>query len=302
MTARPRDQLHDVELVRRVAADFREYMVRRSRFGGQIPSAGKQLIQRAAEAIAALCSTQLPVDVTSAARLLAVAIEFRSQQPHGSQLGKLVPTRGGFITSVYGQTRDLDGPPSVEVGGSPEVVLTTQGRFTLAHELAHCLFFSPTVDGEVPTRLIPAATDREGRWREEGLCHDFARALLLPSTATQFVARDASPAAIVAGARAFAVSKEVFLRRVLYDWNLWTDTSVLHVSLFQTPPRLQRLCGAHAPRARRGLLRVLSEEFDEPGRNWTPTDVAMTLQRRAGCTRGAMLVTSREVWALVARE
>lgn len=277
---------------------FHEYLRVRSERGTQIPSQGKRLIQAIGEDLATVSSSEMPVDPVRIAVTLNACVEVAPTTSRG-QLGKLVPVPGGFRVVLYGQERGLgEAQGSLGIQGDATPQLTNRGRFTLAHELGHALFYTrPRDAAEKPVRVIPAGSARDVYWREEGLCHEFARALLVPSFAKALVGPTPSPSAIVGATKALRVSREVLVRRVLHDWLLWSETTLLHVSGSGKQLRAQLLHGAAVSRRTVAVgaaqrLRAVEEEGD-----WL--EVLNAIENLFGCPRTSMLVSEKEVWAII---
>src|SRR5579871_457590 len=147
-----------------------------------------------------------PIDLFDLAKLQRVTVvDLRPMIP----IGGLSCRTSGFVVYLRDLTRK--GPLEVPVGASLEdrPRLNTRQRFTLAHELAHTLLFSPSDPPEL-RRDAPTAA------KLESLCHRAARRLLLPPT---LVAREMKrrvnleSADILDLARIFDVSPEVVLWR-----------------------------------------------------------------------------------------
>lgn len=278
--------------------EFHEYLRARLERRIHVPSRGKVLIQGIGEALVE-SSWEPPVDPMRIAFALNANVEVLQRAGH-SQLGKLLPVRGGFRLVVYGDDRVVE-PAQGEFGPEFESAssLTSRGRFTLAHELGHTLFYTrPRQPSETPERVTPADGAREAHWREEGLCHEFARALLVPSVAKSLVDPTPSTRAITAATRLFRVSREVLIRRALHDWNLWSETSFLHVSFFGDRVRAQLLHGS-AARRRAGSAVGGADQLRAVRQKATPRELLPTIESLFRCSRDDMLVYEKEVWAIL---
>lgn len=147
--------------------------------------------------------------------------------------GTLEAIAGGFRASVFGQMRSN----SIGNGLWREEVpahlkhLTSRGRMTLAHELGHVFFYAADHRAATPRRVVPVArpNSREYR-REEGLCTDFARALLLPEHLRGIVPTNPDLGWLLGNAVRYQVSIEVLLRRLMYDWGLWEENIIVVIT------------------------------------------------------------------------
>jgi hypothetical protein len=119
--------------------------------------------------------------------------------------GALIPCQSGFEVRV-------------QIGTPP-----TRLRATVAHELGHTLFY----DGarRPPVRVL--ARSEEYRMREEVLCWDFARELLLPRGLFESEAKTIpSPEEVIRLGRKFCVSTHLVCRRAFYDTRIWENAGV----------------------------------------------------------------------------
>lgn len=132
------------------------------------------------------------------------------------QLGALVPVCGGFEIFIrHRESRDLD----VECPEPPKL-LSAQQRFTLAHEIAHTLFYK----GFDSVPIANAKLKRHGTRKEFGLeevCNRVAKRLLVPKAllAGEIDRRLENPEKIDADfvramAARFRVSNDVVLGRL----------------------------------------------------------------------------------------
>jgi hypothetical protein len=98
--------------------------------------------------------------------------------------------------------------------------------------LGHTLFFETQNDFSFPKRIVPQpASFQQTRWREEGLCHDFARALLIPKNARSLINPTPHMGALVDLVRAARVTPEPLVRRIMYDWDLWPDVVLAQLTI-----------------------------------------------------------------------
>lgn len=276
-------------------SSFHSYLRRRQL--GEKPIGGKLAMQSIAEAVVGLLPGTLPVDPEDAAALLGARVEMSPASARG-QLGSLIPALGGFRVILYGQHLAASQDPDELVDSpKPDRVLSSRGRFTLAHELGHTFFYSGT-RANTPQRITPKGALRNEHWWEEGLCHDFARALLMPDVGRRLVEHHASPHAVVRGAKTFRVSREVFLRRVLHDWQLWSDSTWLHASWFQGTVRTQVLHGSSRRNRRRTPAEATRFQSALNG-TFPPEGVVRVVATQLGLKQERMLVSSHELWALL---
>jgi hypothetical protein len=119
--------------------------------------------------------------------------------------GTLVPCESGFEVRVQAGTA------------------LTRVRATVAHELGHTLFYDPA---SKPCRRILARTQIHAQ-REEILCWDFARELLLPREMFVSEAKPVpSPDEVLRVAQKFRVSTHLVCRRAFYDTRIWQNAVV----------------------------------------------------------------------------
>jgi hypothetical protein len=125
-------------------------------------------------------------------------------------------------------------------------------RFTIAHEIAHALFFARR-DGEVATELYEPRS-RKDEVRVERECNRIAAALLMPEHlvrhARESLAADSTePSAILALTLAFGVSPEALILRLgELRWLTGSSAGVLLVvgkdpKLESWMPGTERICG-----------------------------------------------------------
>jgi len=124
-----------------------------------------------------------------------------------SRDGMLIPVQGGFI---------------IKINSLKPLV---RQNFTCAHEIGHTFFYDVT--GERPWRPYKSMSTY---WGEEGLCHAFARELLMP---TEFVERDLEEHKnrdlefILTLANKYKVSVEVAARRLMLDLSEYDKTVLI---------------------------------------------------------------------------
>lgn len=182
--------------------DFQRYVVDQYRSNAPRWPLAQTLIQRAADSLRDECQrNEAPLDLTMVATKLGV--EIIPSTGTGGERGFLRPFGTGLQLFVAERV------PHVH-------------RFTTAHELGHALFFVQAQG--MYERIFPygRTTNSENLRREEGLCHAFARALLVPHQTVEGLCNaDISLVGADRRARALNISLDVLLRRLLYDAHGW---------------------------------------------------------------------------------
>lgn len=260
-------------------------------------SLAQAMIQSIGETISTRVSESPPLNLQAAAAFLNIQVVARttsSQSHHGS----LVPVTGGFRATVFSESVERDSDQSgLEVNDLSDVTLklSRRGRFTIAHEFGHALFYTTSKD-HVPRRVIPAPPVRgQSHWREEGLCHAFARALLVPSAWGHAVGQEPSFRALIEASSLFRVSGEALIHRLLYDWRAWRNVVIIHVSFSNKSPNV---------RVFRGIDRSGEKSFTkgqiEKLVNTAPDveEVATLLVTRLRLTHRSVLARKRSVWVM----
>lgn len=259
----------------------KEYQARSARW-----LSARDLIQEIAELIlSALGVRELPVDPRPIAESMDIRLEVR-KQAHAISAGHLVPANYGFAVIVF-DTGGVDAP------------LTTRARLTIAHECGHALFFNRSA-GQIPSPIIPRSTQANNidTRREEGLCFDFARALLMPKPLASFESIVPSVETLFTKARAFQVSPETLIRRVLYDFKAWRSVAFLKIDLAPTITGVQVFRGfdrrkdTSVPSGPQ-LLRMLSGK-DLHG-------VFKTLQTEYSLSAGSARTLGKQLWVSLDR-
>jgi hypothetical protein len=232
----------------------------------------KPLIQQIADEIHEDCGAQ-PLPVSLSAIVAMFRVSLRIAEPTSSRgAAKIAPIRGGFEATIF---RSSDGPndsahPSFDLEAVIASAPTREGnrtRFTVAHELGHTLFYARENESSYPTRIVAQpASFEQARWREEGLCHDFARALLIPKNTRSLISNTPHMGVLVDLVRAARVTPEPLVRRIMYDWDLWPDAVLtqltvsdgrLHAKLFRGANRRASTgSGMTAPRIEKELMGV----------------------------------------------
>lgn len=291
----------------RIAELQKHILIQERDFRPTWPDANR-LIQGIAEDITgALQNQALPVNLEEVAHCLKVNVKGHPRS-ESSSLGKLSPVTGGFELALFGQvTASSQGghhlPLFDELKGGREQdqtdllrSLDSQGRFTVAHELGHTFFFVSDRSSSMSRRLIPKSHSmRRGRWREEGLCHDFARALLMPGKYKSAIAETESMSSLLDATKVFNVSKEPAVRRILYDWGRWPSCLFVNVDFSRTPPRIACF---------RGKSRKQSSDLS-PSRThiakWTdgmhtPQEVGAMFRRRFSLSEDRIISNKVSLW------
>lgn len=208
---------------------FQRYVVSRhrsrARGGG---GSTKPLIQAVADAILqdATAESGGAVDVEEVGRQMHVTVTVSTERYDHD--GLFVPVCGGFEVTLFRPDASL----AATLFSHSDDALQPRERFTLAHELGHTLFFTWPDADILPQRLIPRALGGfAANAREEGLCHDFARALLIPSTAAPSIGREGNVGQLSTLARRFETSREPVVRRILYDFRLWRSSVFYRCSI-----------------------------------------------------------------------
>ena len=210
--------------------EFRLYLRDQARTRSASWPAAPRLVQNVALAITA-DQLEPPIRLREVADTLQINIECRVS-PSKRHLGKLIPQLGGFTAVVYGQLRSTveeQGEFSLLTRGltknstsSTQLHLNRRGRFTVAHEFGHTLFYDAPEPESTPARIVPARqASRDAMWREEGLCDAFARAVLIPSTWRTAVGDKPSFANLIEASSYFHVAGEHLLHRIIHDWKMW---------------------------------------------------------------------------------
>lgn len=187
--------------------DFQAYVRASYRTDLRKWPAARELIHRVADTINNyIDSPGRAVNTENVAALLMVNVHFESGVSALKGCGRLTVSSQGFRATVFGSQHE------------------NRARFTFAHECGHSLFFSRR--SEPYERILPATNIFTStlRQREEGLCDEFARSLLVPSVfredLLQFEGRTGDLLFI---ARDFNVAPSVIFRRVAHDFGGWDD-------------------------------------------------------------------------------
>lgn len=241
---------------RKIAELQRHILIQERNYRRKWPEANRLIKETAEEITGSLSDQELPINLDIVARCLNVYIE-RCPKSASSSLGKLTPIPGGFELVIFGQicasnqqSYDLplfDSLTHKDVDSKAEITapLSSQGRFTFAHELGHVFFFTSDQPFSKPNRLIPRSLGTSSRrWREEGLCHDFARAILMPDRYKSIIKESGSIHELHDVTKAFNISKEPAVRRILYDWEKWRSCLVVNTNFAGAEVKVQCFRGA----------------------------------------------------------
>lgn len=247
--------------------EFRRYVVAQYAARSRHWRHARSLMERAASTLALeFWDGVNPVDLSAVARFLDARIVISPNSAHGY----LRPVGDHFEVVV------------------PEGS-SSRGRFSIAHECGHVLFYGGGINGYA--RLCPYGfgTEKRGRSREEGLCHAFAGALLIPEPVSRRLAEQGASLSLGSrAARALGVSLDVMLKRLVWEVGAW-DESVF-CSLWM----------------RRGKVRV--DAVIRGGRRRGSSDRAPTREQLSEFLESRLIMTwdealrrafdAKEVWAL----
>lgn len=191
--------------IRESIASFQRHIISEYQARSENWSEAHVLIQKIADRLVNYLSlNEVPVDPEPVAKALGVQVSIVVALDAPAPGGQIAPMPNGFKVVVFTQSF----APSRH-----------RLRFTLAHECGHVFFFHST--GGTPEPIIPRAVT-PGEWKEEGLCHAFARALLIPTNLALGITKAApSLETLFAQARRCQVSPESLVRRILHDLEGW---------------------------------------------------------------------------------
>lgn len=213
------------------------------------PESNRLIREIAQEITNSMANRNLPINLESVVNQLN--IHLKSQPKSFSQeLGKLRPVPGGFELEVFGQiSKSKSEAPQLPfadadcgVCNDTDIIqdLTYQGRFSLAHELGHVCFFADDSISARPTRLTSISfNEQRRRWREEGLCEDFARALLMPDKYKYIIKEPGKIHDLFEISETFCISFEPAVRRILYDWRKWPSSFIVYLDFSKTEKRIR---------------------------------------------------------------
>jgi hypothetical protein len=222
-----------------------------------------------------------------------------------------MPNSGSLLPDSRGFTVALKSPSAYTFDLNTEVAvnLSTRQRFTLAHELAHTLFYE----------------ERDGFQREDGhapkgpkleaLCQFAAGNLVVPRPLLEREIRSgprlSSTTQLRRLSKTFAVSAEVILRRIESDSLVDVDTALVCVDIRgdEKTPKILAFCYHPSlqqwlpqPRLYKNISEWLSRwpsvEATVPGRYWCPLSSSSGLEFTVEKLRprsGATIIVARFV-------
>lgn len=293
----------DHHAVAKAISAFQTYIRGQYSRGAQHWSQAQNLIQEVAESLVATATGKPPTDLVRVAELLRLEIQCLPQRTP-QHFGKLMPRLGGFTAAVYLAPPVAISPQSglaispVPPSAADFSGLSRTGRFILAHEFAHALFYTVAEQGKMPERVIgtrPAT--RDWHWREEGLCNAFARALLIPKRWSSAVEFSASFAGLIECGRLFHVPSTPLLHRILYDWEMWPTAAMVRVDsryqklqlrIFKGKMRRKTGSAPTKPQLQRALRTIMN-----------PESVREILSRQFGVLERSILVHNGVIWAFI---
>lgn len=287
--------------VRSDLGSFQRYIAERSLARAQHWVSSRPLIQRVATSIAeSLREPKPPTSLGDVAELLGIEVRCVPAMS-ARHFGKLAPAPGGFIATVYGQIRtgsDAQGEfilPNLGPARPGWLHLNRRGRFTLAHEFGHALFYNFMTPGTSPSRIIPRRNlSRNDVWREEGLCDAFARALLIPERTQSIVDKNFSFAVLIESAKCFGVPGEILMHRVMHDWMMWGSRMIFRIEVRSGEKHVRLFRGRSRPTDESGptkgrIASLITDCGDAEG-------VADLLRKTLRLTNRKVLVHRDVVW------
>lgn len=240
-----------------VTARFRSFLRNTSRLDSW--RGASPLLHAVADELHWLLSVTAPVRLKPISDALRIEIQIEAGQERPRTMGTLRPVPGGFVATIFAE-KQCETTKATTCGRSAEPrLLGPRERFTLAHEIGHSLFFVNEDKNGLPRRVTPNPISGSSEHRrEEGLCNDFAGALLIPGQALASCSRPPSPTLLRTLTDELEVSMEPLLRRALYDWEIWERWSFVVINASSRTFRV--LHGARVPpKARHRLIRELRD-------------------------------------------
>jgi Zn-dependent peptidase ImmA (M78 family) len=144
-----------------------------------------------------------PISLEPVCELRRIRV-FQSTSPHFDFQGEIIPDNEGFMVNLNSDHSD------------------TRKRATLAHEIGHSLFYDIS-------KLPPKRVYRNIDSKEEWICWDFARSLLLPRwSILNFLSHNKEtpkPQIIYETTKKYNVSVDLLLKRIRWDFDCWTDST-----------------------------------------------------------------------------
>ena len=227
------------ERARASVRTFQTYTVRRgSRPTAQRPGGAKRLLQDVAAEIAIAYELDSGRPLSAFEKVLPdFGVRLRvDRNPLGNRRGELVPEPGGFVATIYDpQEKSASELHQLEFQWTPSRTcrdigsrerVGRRGVFTISHELAHVFFYRRDRPTATPRRIVPNPLSYRDDGREEGLCDDFAGAMLLPDCLAPALPANPGLSDLVAAWKKWFVPFETIVRRSMYDWGLANDLVV----------------------------------------------------------------------------
>lgn len=219
------------------------------------PKANELIKTIAREISLSLSDGSLPVELDRVFELLNIRLKTEPTQL-SKTAGKLIPTEGGFKMTIFGQLERSSGKLKdfplfnymVPKNDNADTcnALSPRGRFSFAHELGHVFFYVSDSQTSKPKRLLLTNAGRTGRrWRIEGLCHDFARTLLMPDKHKELVGEFATIPELIKTIKTFNITAEPAVRRILYDWEKWPLSLLAKVEIQRDNLKIKCFRGKH---------------------------------------------------------
>ena len=293
---------------RRKIGEFQKYILTQERNSKLKWLEAKKLIQSIAEEINKMLGMKLPTNLNAIAHHLNIDIEFESRTASGN-IGHLYPISGGFKLIVFGQINNSkmahNTLPLFTLSSQkhsqlhPEAILSHRERFTLAHELGHVFFYTSESSEKKPERLtIQKHVLSREKWREEGLCHDFARALLMPKEYNYMAPEPATAQGLLKITKAFNVSIEAAVRRILYDWEKWKSSLIVYADFNESILKVQ--CFRGVDRKKSGANNPTSTQISRLLKNISnPINATNILRQKYLIADYNMVINKRLFWAFL---
>lgn len=237
---------------------FHEYLVREYYAKSRSLSSAKHLMRKVAEDLIHLhVEGSAKPNLFSIAHALGAEVVSNAPLPEGQD---------GFIRS-YGDHLQIC------IAEAPD---TTRGRFTIAHELGHAIYYRFCNGSFSRVIPVPAPKSREAI-REEALASQFAGALVFPDALHRSLMRGTAGTVtfqqMIAFAEHFSCSFEVIVRRLLHELHSSPGSIVIrspkarHSSTMGSsgaPPKA--FFDPRVPqRIRRMILEFIRKSATEPG-------------------------------------
>lgn len=127
-------------------------------------------------------------------------------------IGELIPNSHGFLLIVEDMSK-------------------VRKRTTIAHEIGHSFFYD--MEKSPPKKYFngPIQVGKHGRSSEEWICYDFARSLLLPSSAMKRMNdtfMELPPTKVLKNITdGWGVSIDIFAKRAFHDLGLWRNWCII---------------------------------------------------------------------------